>query len=372
MDIFQQSTSQSPYIPNEANNYQTQNIGSPIQIEDVLAQSAQENSAYNYSNITSYQNTEEFPVTGNVNETYVINNIGDNINNPTYSTYANYSNNNIISSTEAYPTTNYEVTNNYNNYEIQDISPLSNNNNYYETATPEMEYQNEAYNTGSYNLPNYSTMSTPVSTPQYEKFYSKIPLTKSNYKNDTNYVIKSDSLSNSALKASGFYVFRPSEKGENPRRSLLTKSKIKVEPIRDDEVITPKLQVGQHISTNPINNTQRSYAPQSQGHFVSNYPIYENDPVNNLTNTSKNLNNNLTNSKNNLTSGLNSNINSTTSKLNTLKSGPSTYDKLKSGINKTLNKTETGIGNTLSSLKNTKNNTGNSSNQGLNLIKSFY
>ena len=368
MDIFQQSTSQSLYNPNETYNYQTQNIDSPIQIEDVLAQSVQENSVYNYSNITSYQNTEEYPVTGNINETYAINNIGDNINNPTYSTYANNSNNNIISSTEVYPTTNYEVT---NNYEIQDISPLSNNN-YYETTSPGMEYQNEAYDHGSYNIPNYSTMRTPVSTPQYEKFYSKIPLTKSSYKNDTNYVIKADSFSNSALKASGFYVFRPSEKGENPRRSLLTKSKIKVEPIRDDEVIAPKLQVGQHISTHPINNTQRSYAPQSQGHFVSNYPIYESDQVNNLTNTSKNLNNNLTSSKNNLTSGLNSNINSANSKLNSLKSGPSTYDKLKSGINKTLNKTETGIGNTLSLLKNTKNNTGNSANQGLNLIKSFY
>ena len=38
MDIFQQPTSQSVYIPNEGTNYQTQNISSPIKMEDILAQ----------------------------------------------------------------------------------------------------------------------------------------------------------------------------------------------------------------------------------------------------------------------------------------------------------------------------------------------
>lgn len=285
MDVFQQPTSQSVYVPNEAANYQTQNIGSSIKMEDVLAQSAQENSAYNYGNITSYQNTDEYPATDyanynttQTNETYAIDNIGDNINTynttqETYPTYeatntninyttdnninmntfttdtaaypaTDYSNNNIITSTEAYPTTNYETT---NNYEIQDISPLSNNT-YYENITPGIEYQNEAYDIGTYDNPNYSTMSTPLSTPQYEKFYSKIPLAKSGYKVTTHYVQKNPGLSNSALRSSGFYVFPPSEEGENPRRSLLLTSKIHVESIRDDEVIVPQLQVEQYIS----------------------------------------------------------------------------------------------------------------------------
>ena len=288
MDIFQQPTSQSVYIPNEGTNYQTQNISSPIKMEDILAQSAQENSAYNYGNITPYETTNEYPATNytnynttqTTNETYSFDNIAGNTNttyNTVPETYANYettnqninytsendinintntytttdiaaypatdySNNNIISSNEAYPTTNYETT---NNYEIQDVSPL-NNNAYYENATPAVEYQNEAYDTGSYNAPNYSTMSTPLSTPQYEKFYSKIPLGRSGYKVTTHYVQKNPTLTNSALRASGFYVFPPTQ-GENPRRSMLASSRIHVEPIREDDVVVPQIQGGQYV-----------------------------------------------------------------------------------------------------------------------------
>ena len=87
MDIIPEPTSQSIYIPTGQNNYQNQNIGSPNNINDILAQSAQENSAYNYGNITSFQNTEEYPATdyanvGNTqtNEAYAFENVQENMN----------------------------------------------------------------------------------------------------------------------------------------------------------------------------------------------------------------------------------------------------------------------------------------------------
>ena len=87
MDIIPEPNSQSIYIPTGQNNYQNQNMGSSNNINDILAQSAQENSAYNYGNITSFQNTEEYPATdyanvGNTqtNEAYAFENVQENMN----------------------------------------------------------------------------------------------------------------------------------------------------------------------------------------------------------------------------------------------------------------------------------------------------
>ena len=87
MDIIPEPTSQSIYIPTGQNNYQNQNMGSSNNINDILAQSAQENSAYNCGNITSYQNREEYPATDyenisntQTNENFTLENVEENMN----------------------------------------------------------------------------------------------------------------------------------------------------------------------------------------------------------------------------------------------------------------------------------------------------
>ena len=281
MDIIPEPTSQSLYIPTGQNNYQNQNIGSPNNINDILAQSAQENSAYNYGNITSFQNTEEYPATdyanvGNTqtNEAYAFENVQENMNTnmntynamtETYSpvedtnininyiqgnentpleyeennvninmnmnenTYTtntegypptNYAiDNNVVSQTEAYPATNYEVNNVNNDYQEQEAYQ-ENDNAYNENASPYIEAPLQTYNTDSYNMPNYSTMSTPVPTPQYKKYFSHIPLTNSKVKVVTKYVTVPPSQlvpESNTLRSSGFFSFPPDEGQVNPR-----------------------------------------------------------------------------------------------------------------------------------------------------------
>ena len=76
-------------------------------------------------------------------------------------------------------------------------------------------------------MPNYSTMSTPVPTPQYKKYFSHIPLTNSKVKVVTKYVTVPPSQlvpESNTLRSSGFFSFPPDEGQVNPRRSLLARN----------------------------------------------------------------------------------------------------------------------------------------------------
>ena len=269
MDILPQEISQSVYIPYPATNYQTsattQNqVNYPV--EDILAKSAQTYPTYNTTNTTVYQtSTEAYPATNysNVDITTQDNafplDIIDNTN--TYTTpiteaypTTNYSNVDVTTSAEAYPVTNYDIT---TDFQTQDTLPITTN---YEEYTPNVDTFQENYSFSPVNVPKYQTMTAPVSTPQYKRFYTHVPI--------------SSSIASNAPRVITKYANAPSYNMPPLTQAPLpvpTPSPIAPQPLETVQAIPPKTP--QVIPITPIVPQQQGVQPITTQTMVSQVPL---------------------------------------------------------------------------------------------------